>query len=189
VAPRNRLPSPRTLAISAAILAPFAGLWFHGHQRRAEVEQRAGEVASQIAGRSVGVNCPGPIRRHLLYEIHEGTVRFGADGRPADETNVSASTCTGLRRALDEGTRLELGCLAHVCPQKDEQAAAALAVLAHESVHLRGVVDEGKTECEARTHIERVAQAFGLTESAAKALAHWQKTDWAEKLPQRYQSC
>lgn len=171
------------------MLAPFAGLWLNGHHKRNAVEQRAAQVAGQIAGRSVSVSCPGPIERRLLYEIHEGTVRFDADRRPADETNLSARTCAGLRRAFDEGPSIDLECLAHRCPPDDERAAAALAILAHESVHLRGVADEGETECEAREQIGLVAEGFGLTTGATASLARWQATDWAEQLPDRYRAC
>ena len=188
-ATRHRLPSPRTLLIALAVLSPFFALWLHGHTRRAQVERVAGGAASAIAGREVSVSCPGPVRRHLLYEIHEGSVRFEPGGRPADETNLSARTCDGLQRALDEGASLRLTCLAYVCPADDERAAAALAVLAHEAVHLRGVIDEGKTECEARTHVAAVAAHFGVGGQDARALARWQATDWADELPARYQNC
>lgn len=171
------------------MLAPVAGLWLHGHYKRQAVEGRAAEVAGQIAGRAVSVNCPGPIQQRLLYEIHEGSVRFDPGGEPFDETNLSARTCAGLRRALDRGPAMELDCLAHNCPAEDEQAAAALAVLAHEAVHLRGVIDEGRTECEARTRIRLVAGSFGLSGRAAEALARWQENDWAEQLPDQYRSC
>ena len=62
-------------------------------------------------------------------------------------------------------------------------------MLAHEAVHLRGVIDEGKTECEARTHVAAVAAHFGVGGQDAQALARWQATDWADELPARYQNC
>ena len=184
--PRNRLPSTRALLIALAIAAPVLGLWLHGHSRRAQVERVAGEAASAVAGRTVSVNCPGPIRRRLFYEIHEGSVRFGSDGRPYDETTLSADPCDGLRRVLDRSAALDLNCLAAVCPPDDERAAMALAVLAHEAVHLRGVIDEGTTECEARTHVGGVAERFGVRAPSREALARWQATDWADELPPRY---
>ena len=65
----------------------------------------------------------------------------------------------------------------------------ALAVLAHEAVHLRGVIDERKTECEAQTHVSAVAERFGLRAPSRGALARWQATDWADELPPQYQGC
>jgi hypothetical protein len=185
---RHRLPSLRTLAVIAVIVAPIAGLWLRDRSRRLEVERRAGLTASAIAGRPVTVHCPGPIRRVVLYETTEGSVRFVADGRPFAETNLSKRPCGGLRRALDHGSALNLDCLAYRCPDEDERIAMSLAVLAHESVHLKGVVDESATECEARTHVAAVAVSFGLTTQAAQSVARWQATDYAELLPERYRA-
>lgn len=186
---RDLLPSARSLVIAGAVLVALTGLWLHGRARRHEVERRAGVAASAIAGRSVHVHCPGPIHRRLMYEITEGSVRFSAGGRPSGETRLSAGACDGLRRAIDHGPGLDLDCLAYHCPAKDEQAAMGMAVLSHESVHLRGVKDEGATECEAHTHILAVAHAFGLTDRAAQALARWQTTDYEELLPEQYRAC
>ena len=186
---RHRLPAPRTLAITAAIVLPFAALWLHGHLKRNEVERIAASAASEISIRDVGVSCPGPIKRRVLHSINEGSVRFDAEGEPFDETNLSGRTCDGLRLALDAGADLDLKCLAHNCPADATQAAEALAVLAHEAVHLRGEIDEGRTECEARRVVSTVARHFGLTAEASRALAYWQGTDWAERLADRYRAC
>jgi hypothetical protein len=116
-------------------------------------------------------------------------VRFDGDGQPVDETQLSFRTCDGLRTVMDRGSGLDLDCLYYNCPKDVTQAAAALAVLAHESVHLRGVMDEARTECEAHTHIAFVAGRYGLTARATASLAHWQATDWADTLPERYRGC
>jgi hypothetical protein len=172
--------------IAAALVLVVLGV--HGHIRRVEVEHRAGEVASAIAGHDVRVHCPGPIRRHALYEITEGRVRFSAEGVPDPETNLSARACDGLRRALDRGASLDLQCLKWNCSKADTQAAMGLAVLTHESVHMRGVSDEGLTECEAQRRVEATALAFGLTPQSAADVAYWQRTDYAEMLPDRYRN-
>jgi hypothetical protein len=160
-----------------------------GHIRRVEVQNRAGQVASGIVGHHVRVHCPGPIRSRMFYEITEGRVRFSAEGVPNPETNLSAGACKGLRRVLDKGAALDLQCLKWVCPKADEQAAMGLAVLTHESVHMRGVTDEGLTECEAQKRVATTARQLGLTEASAQAVAYWQRTDYAEMLPDRYRTC
>lgn len=187
--PRNRLPAPRTLAMLGVVLLPFFGLWLHGRIERTRVEDKAAQIASVIAGRAVHVRCPGPFRRHLMYETTEGSVRFDSDGRPFDSTSLSYRTCDGLQTAMAHGAEWTFDCLAYGCSKQKTQAAAALAVLAHESVHLRGVSDEGATECEAHTHIRLVAHGYGLSDRATANLAHWQATDWMERLPERYQAC
>src|SRR5215475_1229722 len=102
------MPPVRVLAPLVAGVLALGVLGVRGHIRRAQVERRAGAVASTIVGHKVHVNCPGPIRRHLFYEITEGRVRFSADGVPDPETNLSAATCDGLRRVIDEGAALDL---------------------------------------------------------------------------------
>jgi hypothetical protein len=159
------------------------------HVRRVEVEHRAAGVASAIAGHRVKVHCPGPIRSHLFYEITEGRVRFSAGGVPDRETNLSGDACAGLRRVLDKGSALDLECLYWACSKADTRAAMGLIVLAHESVHLRGVLDEGRTECEAEQRVEATSLSLGLTPDAARSVAHWARTDYAELLPEQYRVC
>jgi len=173
--------------LAGALLLCVLGI--RGHVRRLEVERRASTVASAIAGRRVKVDCPGPIRRRMFYEIIEGRVRFSADGVPDPETNLSGDACAGLRRVLDKGSALNLECLYWNCSKADTRAAMGLIVLTHESVHMRGVIDEGLTECEAEKRVEATALALGLTSQTAQSVAHWARTDYAELLPEQYRLC
>ena len=94
--------------------------------------------------------------------------------------------CRGLRFVLDE--RPSFACLGGgpACPDGVEEAAGALAVLAHEAVHLAGVVDEGVTECRARQEVAGVAARLGLSAAAGAAVARWQALERQERLPRRY---
>lgn len=181
-------PEPRTVAIAAAVLLPLAGWGWSLRAQRLEVQRRAGAAASQVAGRTVQVRCPGQLRRRLATEIHDGSVRFQG-GEPADETRVTARVCDGLARLIDKGARLELSCLQlDACSADDTSVAYAVAVLAHESVHLRGVMDEAATECEAVRRSPGVAQALGATPQAAAFIADWQFSVAGDHLPERYRS-
>jgi hypothetical protein len=182
-------PPVRVVAPLLACVLLLGALGVRGHVRRVAVEDRAAEVASAIAGHSVEVHCPGPIRRHVFYEITEGRVRFSADGVPDPETNLSADACAGLRRVLDKGASLNLECLYWNCSKADTRAAMGLIVLTHESVHMRGVMDEGVTECEAEQRVEATALRLGLTSQSAQSVAHWARTDYAELLPEQYRLC
>ena len=182
-------PPVRVLAPLVAGALALVVLGVRGHVRRAEVERRAGGVAGAIAGHHVRVHCPAAIRRHLFYEITEGRVRFSAAGAPDPETNLSGDACDGLRRVLDRGASLDLACLYWGCSADDTRAAMGLIVLTHESVHMRGVMDEGATECEAERRLEDTALALGLTPASAQAVAHWARTDYAELLPDQYRAC
>jgi hypothetical protein len=182
-------PPVRVVAPLLAGALVLCVLGIRGHVRRVEVEHKAGQVASAIAGHNVKVHCPGPIRGRFFYEITEGRVRVSADGVPDPETNLSRDACAGLRRVLDKGSSLNLECLYWSCSKADTQAAMGLIVLTHESVHMRGVLDEGLTECEAEKRVEATTLQFGLTPQSAQSVAHWARTDYAELLPEQYRLC
>jgi hypothetical protein len=182
-------PQARTvLLLSAVLLAPLLWGWGERAQRR-ETERRAGLAAALVAGREVRVRCPGVIRRRLVYEVSHGSVRFGADGRPADHTDLAGEPCAGLRRLVEQGPRLDLACLRlDACAPADTRVALGVAVLAHEAVHLRGVVDEAATECEAIKRAPVVAAALGATAAAGRDIRDWQFSVAGDRLPERYRS-
>ena len=181
-------PQPRTLAIAAAIVLPLAMWGWHLRAERLHVERRAGAAASQVAGRSVQVHCPGQIRRRLTTEIHDGEVQF-VDGVPAAETKLTGRICDGLGRLLDRGPALDLTCLQlDACSPDDTSVAYGVAVLTHEAVHMRGVMDEAATECEAVKRSAGVARALGATPQAAAFIADWQFSVADDQLPDTYRT-
>jgi hypothetical protein len=182
-------PQARTLLLLvAALLAPL--LWGWGERaRRVETERRAGLAASLVAGREVQVRCPGVLRRRLVAGVNHGSVQFGADGRPADHTDLAGEPCAGLRRLVEHGPRLDLACLRlDACGRADTRVALGVAVLAHESVHLRGVIDEAATECEAIKRAPVVAAALGASAAAGRDIQDWQFSVAGDRLPERYRS-
>jgi hypothetical protein len=184
---RPRLPSPRTLAVGALVLAVAGVPWLHARSQRREVEHRAAVIASAMTNRTIEVHCPGPIRKRIMYEIHEGQVWFDADGVPADETKLSATTCDGLRTVIDHGATLDFGCLATAaCAERERVAAQALAVFTHEVMHLRGTRDEALTECRARGRVADVAARLGVGPTGGAAVAAWQAGSWSQQLPDQY---
>lgn len=182
-------PRARTLLLIGAVaLTPL--LWGWGERaRRVETQRRAGLAASLIAGRPVTVRCPGVIRRRFLFEVNHGTVQFGPDGLPADHTQLAGEACAGLRRIVEQGPRLDLACLRlDACSQADTRVALGVVVLTHEAVHLRGVMDEAKTECEAVKRSPVVAVALGASEASARDIQDWQFSVADERLPERYRT-
>ena len=93
------------------------------------------------------------------------TARSGSStGGPRTRRTLTARVCDGLGRLLDHGAALELACLQlDDCSTDDTAVAYGVAVLTHESVHMRGVMDEAATECEAVSRSAGVAQALGAT--------------------------
>ena len=65
--------------------------------------------------------------------------------------------------------------------------AWAIGTVAHESVHLRGILDEALTECYAMQYLAFAAQRLGATPQQARnlALLHWETSP--AKKPDQYQ--
>ena len=124
-------------------------------------------IASQLAGRDVGVHCPSFLGALVDTHGEAGRVQFDASGRPADHTDLSPETCKALRH-LD---RVDFTCLARGdCGFSQFQAAWAAHTLAHESFHLRGFSDEGVTECYALQNTAFVAEQLGVATEQARRL-------------------
>lgn len=93
--------------VKLALVVVFVGgpgWWLAQRHDRVGNESRLSAIASTIAGRDVRVRCPGVVGRVLSWDTVEGSVRFDAAGRPADETRLRAFTCAELD-ALAEGRR------------------------------------------------------------------------------------
>jgi hypothetical protein len=178
------------LTISALVLTA-AAWWVADRQDRRGNERRLSAIASQIAGRSVRVECPGPAGRLLGWDIVEGSVRFGADGRPSGETRIRKRSCAELD-ALAEGRReRELECIgrtAVACGPSGPETVMAVDVLAHESWHLRGVVDEAETECRSLQTMAWTAQQLGASAEQGRAMAAAQYTGAYEEMPEAYRT-
>ena len=178
------------LTIAALVTAALAW-WIADRQDRRGNERRLGAIASEIAGREVRVSCPGPVGRLLGWDIVEGSVRFSADGKPADETKIREQSCAELD-ALAEGRReQELECIgrtAIACGRNGRETVLAVDVLAHEAWHLRGVIDEAETECRSLQTIAWTAERLGATAAQGRAMALAQYAGDYQEMPQRYRS-
>jgi hypothetical protein len=174
-----------------AVLVAAATWWIADRQDRRGNERRLSAIASQIAGRPVEVRCPGPLGRVLGWDIVEGSVRFDADGTPHDETRIRTQSCAELD-ALAEGRRSrELACIGRTsiaCGRHGRETTMAVDVLAHESWHLRGIVDEGETECRSLQTMAWAAQQLGATLAQGQALARAQFDGSYRDMPARYQA-
>jgi hypothetical protein len=148
-------------------------LLFSGWQflRREQNESRLALVASEIALRDVDVSCPGFWTRLVEITPNAGWVNFDEHGRPADETSLSAATCRGLERVWRGKERSFRCLLAGDCDRRTLAAVSGIVTLAHESWHLRGVVDEARTQCYAVQTTEAVALALGVRADDAQLIA------------------
>ena len=130
-------------------------------QEQRRNEHRLAAIASDIAGRDVGVHCPGLLSRLAEVSAHAGTVFFDERGRPANFTDLDEETCSELDRFAKGKTG------------QSEQAnvARALHVLAHESSHLEGVRDEATADCFGLQRTAFVAESLGADPAEAQRLA------------------
>jgi hypothetical protein len=153
------------------LLVPLMFFTAWQYTRRAENESRLALVASEVALRDVGVSCPGFWTRLVEITPNAGWVDFDEHGRPSDETSLSAATCRSLERVWRGDERSFACLLAGGCDEETLAAVSGIVTLAHESWHLRGIVDEARTQCYAVQTTEAVALALGIPRPDANALA------------------
>jgi hypothetical protein len=175
----------------AAVVVAAAAWWIADRQDRRGNERRLSAIASQIAGRDVRVSCPGPIGRLFGWDIVEGSVRFGADGKPFDETKIRKQSCAELDALAEGRRRKELECIARTaiaCGRHGRETVMAVDVLAHESWHLRGIMDEAVTECRSLQTMAWTAERLGATAEQGHAIALAQYTGAYDEMPEAYRS-
>jgi hypothetical protein len=124
---------------------------------RAEATARFSEEASRVAEKPVTIRCDES-------GDYVGAVQH-ADGVAAVGGNLAYLT---PERCLD------LYRLAFKEEVRSSQTARALAVLAHEAWHLRGVSDEGTTECYALQTGVDIGQRLGLSADTARRMMRQQ---------------
>jgi hypothetical protein len=163
---RSRLPVRRLLTGLGVVGAVGAVLWVVESRTgwdaldsdtRAEAAARFSEEASRIAAKPVTVQCDES-------GGHVGVVQH-ADGAAAvggDLAYLTPERCLDLYRLAFKGE------------VRSSRTARALAVLAHEAWHLRGVSDEGTTECYALQSGVELGQRLGLSEDTARQLMRQQ---------------
>jgi hypothetical protein len=139
--------------------------------KREENENRLALVASAVALRDVDVSCPGFWTRLVEITPNAGWVDFDRHGRPSDETSLSAATCSSLERVWRRKERSFRCLLAGRCSETTLRAASGIVTLAHESWHLRGILNEARTQCYAVQTTEAVARSLGVAAADARAIA------------------
>lgn len=120
---------------------------------RAEATARFSSEASRVAGKRVTIRCDES-------GDYVGAVQH-ADGVALVGGNLAYLTperCLDLYRLAFKGE------------ERSNSTARAIAVLAHEAWHLRGVSDEGTTECYALQSGVELGQRLGLSTDTARQL-------------------
>jgi hypothetical protein len=166
VAPSSSAPV-RRFALGLGVIAALVGaVWFvdsrtgwdslDGETKAVAVARFSAE-ASRIADKPVSIRCDEA-------RDYVGTVQH-ADGVAVvggDLAILTPEICHDLYRLAFEGETT------------GSRTGRALAVLAHESWHLRGVADEGRTECYGLQSGVELGRRLGLSEDAAQRLMRQQ---------------
>jgi hypothetical protein len=175
----------RAVAVFLVIAAALAALGFARREDRLHEQDRLAAIASDLAGRSVGVRCPSFLASLVDTHGEAGRVQFDDAGRPADHTDLAPETCRALRH-LD---RVDFSCLDRGdCGYAEFKAGWAAHTLAHEAFHLRAFEDEGVAECYALQNTAFVAERLGVADRYARRLQTWVYAKGYPNEPEEYRS-
>ena len=126
-------------------------------EERAEAVALFSEEASRIAGKPVRIRCDESGEYVGAVQHADGVAAVGGD-----LAYLTPERCLALYRlAFEDETR-------------GSQTARALAVLGHETWHLRGVRDEGTTECYGLQSGVELGLRLGLSEDTARQMMRQQ---------------
>ena len=128
--------------------------------RRSEAVTRISGEASRIAGKPVAIRCDEGRDYVGAVQHADGVAVVGGD-----LAIVTPEICDDLYR------------LAFEHQTNGSRTGRALAVLAHESWHLRGVADESTVECYALQSGVQLGQRLGLSEARARQLMRQQRVE------------
>ena len=177
-------------ALLLTVVLGIAALVIHVNRGDAARNERYAEIASEIAGRPVSVRCPGFWKKLVDVSPNEGTVLVEG-GAVGDVTDLSLEICDALDDVVagDAGTALEcLTAPADDCRRPLDAVAFGIEALTHESLHLRGILDEARTECYALQTSARTGVRLGLTPAQAAAVNAYYLARLYPLLPAAYQS-
>ena len=177
--------SVRLIAVFLVLAAALTAVGFARREDRLREQGQLATIASDLAGRHVGVRCPSFLSSLVDTHGEAGRVQFDESGRPADRTDLSPQTCKALRH-LD---RVDFTCIASGdCGYKEFKAGWAAHTLAHEAFHLRGFQDEGVTECYALQNTAFVAEQLGVPTQEARNIQAWLFVKGYPNEPEEYRS-
>lgn len=157
----DELGRPRDFPVwSVSLLAVLALVAAVPGVRRHSEEARLSRVATALVGHRVTVHCQsfGQALHDLGNEL--GYVKWSDSGGPEAQTLIKRDPCAALRQYYG-GRRAR--------PTRDE--IIAVHVLTHESMHMRGQLNEATAECEAVQRDEQTASMLGATAPQARLLA------------------
>lgn len=172
-----------------AVVAALGIAWLQARHTEAAAEHRAwNRIASELAGRNVGVHCQGFVAAEIDVTAEAGTVQFDAEGRPADHTDLKRDICSALARYSHDSATTAFACVEQdvPCSRRIFADVQAVHTLAHESAHLGGQISESAAECQALRTTSYVAMRLGSDPAQAAAVGHYVYAHLYPNLPEAY---
>ncbi len=127
---------------------------------RGRQEAKLATVASVLAGREVEVHCQSFGEAFVDAGAEAGYVKFTADGQAEPSTLIKRDQCADLNSYLKSDKR-----------NPSRAQVAAIHVLTHEAMHMRGILNEAQTECAAVQRNAYTARLLGADDAHAKEVA------------------
>ncbi len=158
------------------LLVPGLVLGVTEYQFRADVALFS-EVATEIAGRPVSMQCQRLTGALVDVTAELGYVTFDASGQPGDVGRLERDACNDLRDYVHSDKS-----------SPTFEQVIAVNVLSHESQHLAGEMDEARAECASIQRLAEVAGWLGATPEQARALAEEYATEVYPRMPAAYRS-
>jgi hypothetical protein len=170
VEPVPRTSALRRFALGIAVIGVLAaGVWYAesrtgwsslSGEARAEAVERFSTEASHIAGKPVSIRCDEARDYVGAIQHADGVATVGGD-----LAILTPEICHDLRRLAFDGD------------VTGSRTGRALAVLAHEAWHLRGVEAESTAECYALQSGVELGRRLGLDQGTAAQLMRQQLTE------------
>jgi hypothetical protein len=171
----------RALAVVLAVPVALVGWqWWSDHS----AERMLSPVASEVAGRTVVVDCQSLWANLVDALPRHGEVRFDANGIPEARIFLTHPTCDRLQAFAGSSRHGELDCLRGLdwrdtvpldprsdCYRESSRTVYALMTLAHEAYHTAGETHEAVTNCLAIQAMAFVAVRLGAPRDEAELVA------------------
>lgn len=148
------------LAVSVWLVESRTGWDSLDGDTRSEAVARFSEEASVVAGKQVRIRCDESRDYVGAVQHADGVAIVGGD-----RAYLTPERCHDLYLLAFEGE------------VRSSRTGRAVAVLAHEAWHLRGVADESTTECYALQSGVALGRRLGLSEETARRLMRQQLTE------------
>jgi hypothetical protein len=146
------------LALVVFVLAPGGGWGSLDNVEQERTQARLSAEAGRIAGHPVRVHCDAEGKAVGIVQHSDGLAEVGGTNAV-----LTPAICYRLHRLAVDGDEGSFS-----------QTARAIAVLAHEAWHLRGVRNEGVVNCYAFQSGVALGQRLGLSEGTAARMMRQQ---------------